>query len=141
MMLDTAELDHYFRARSEQDKFSGVALITQGRSQLFAGAYGYASRSWRIPNSLATRFDTAPITRLFTAVAGLQLIDQGRLSLETRVTERLGLQDTTVSSAVNVFHLLTHTSGLGDDAEEEDGEDYAALWRDKPNYSVTTTAD
>jgi CubicO group peptidase (beta-lactamase class C family) len=140
-MLDTAELEHYFQALAAQDKYSGVVLINQGGAQLFAGAYGYASRPWRIPNSLETRFDTASLTKLFTAVAVLQLIDQGRLSLETRVTERLGLQDTRVSSAVNVFHLLTHTSGLGDDAEEEDGEDYADLWRNKPNYSVTTTAD
>lgn len=140
-MLDMAELEHYFQALEAQEKFSGVVLITQGHAQLFAGAYGYASRSWRIPNSLETRFDTASLTKLFTAVAVLQLIDQGRLTLETRVTERLGLQDTTVSGEVNVFHLLTHTSGLSDDAKEEDGEDYADLWLSRPNYSVTTTAD
>jgi len=55
--------------------------------------------------------------------------------------DRLGLEDTAISSMVNVYHLLTHTSGMGDDAEEEDGEDFADLWRNKPNYSVTTTAD
>jgi len=42
---------------------------------------------------------------------------------------------------VNVFHLLTHTSGIGDDCEEEDEERYEDLWQTKPNYSVTTTAD
>lgn len=40
-----------------------------------------------------------------------------------------------------VYHLLTHTSGIGDDAEEENGESYEDLWRTKPNYAVTTTAD
>jgi CubicO group peptidase (beta-lactamase class C family) len=42
---------------------------------------------------------------------------------------------------VNVFHLLTHTSGIGDDCEEENGENYEDLWKTKPNYSVTSTAD
>ena len=140
-MLNTAELEQYFQELAAQDKYSGVVLITQGQSQLFAGSYGYASRAWGIPNSLETRFDTASVTKLFTAVAVLQLIDQGRLSLDTRVMDRLGLVDTAVSSAVNVYHLLTHTSGIGDDAEEENGEDFADLWRNKPNYSVTTTTD
>ena len=92
-------------------------------------------------NTLDTRFDTASITKLFTSVATLRLIDRGLLGFETSVTDFLELRDTAISQEVNVFHLLTHTSGIGDDAEEEAGESYEDLWRDKPNYSVTTTAD
>jgi CubicO group peptidase (beta-lactamase class C family) len=36
---------------------------------------------------------------------------------------------------------LTHTSGIGDDADEEAGESYEALWRSKPSYMVTETVD
>ncbi len=75
------------------------------------------------------RFDTASITKLFTSVATLQLIDQGLLSFDTSVIDFLGLKDTAISPDVNVFHLLTHTSGIGDDAEEEAGEDYEDLWK------------
>jgi CubicO group peptidase (beta-lactamase class C family) len=57
------------------------------------------------------------------------------------VIEFLGLEGTTISRDVNVFHLLTHTSGIGDDADEEAGESYEALWKDRPSYSVTETAD
>jgi CubicO group peptidase (beta-lactamase class C family) len=126
---------------AEQDAFSGVVLITQGSSQLFAGAYGYASRSWKIPNTLATRFDTASVTKLFTAVATLQLIDRGALAFDTQVIDFLGLQGTTISHEVNVFHLLTHTSGIADDAEEESGEVYADVWKTRSNYAVIETAD
>ena len=42
---------------------------------------------------------------------------------------------------VNVFHLLTHSSGIGDDADEEAGESYEDLWISRPNYSVTEAAD
>jgi CubicO group peptidase (beta-lactamase class C family) len=141
LMLSSDELKRYLEQRTEQDGFSGVVLITQGASQLFAGAYGYASRTWKVSNSLATRFDTASITKLFTAVATLQLIDRGAFTFDTSVIDFLGLQGTTINRAVNVFHLLTHTSGIADDADEESGENYANIWKTKPNYAVTETAD
>lgn len=140
-MKSLEELKRYFQQCTEQNAFSGVVLITQGSSQLFAGAYGYASRSWKVPNSLTTRFDTASVTKLFTAIATLQLIDRGLLAFDTPVIDSLGLHNTAIAPTVNVFHLLTHTSGIADDAEEESGEDYADLWKTRANYAVTETAD
>src|SRR5437588_9569654 len=140
-MISPDELERYMQQRAEQDAFSGVVLITQGSSELFAGSYGYASRSWKVPNTLTTRFDTASVTKLFTAVATLQLTDRGLLAFGTPVIDFLGLQDTAIPRAVNVFHLLTHTSGIADDAEEESGEVYADVWKTRPNYAVWVTAD
>ena len=140
-MISQDELEQYFQKRAEQDAYSGVVLITQGSSQLFAGSYGYASRSWNVPNTLTTRFDTASVTKLFTSVATLQLIDQGLFDFDTPVIDFLGLQDTAISRAVNVYHLLTHTSGIADDAEEESGEVYADVWKTRSNYAVIETAD
>ena len=135
------ELNDYFRDLEAQNAFSGVARITQGRTQLYAGAFGYASRAWEVKNSLMMRFDTASITKLFTSVATLQLIEEGLLSFDTAAIPYLGLKDTTISEDVTIFHLLTHSSGIGDDADEEAGESYADLGKTKPNYSVTVTAD
>src|SRR5215472_14596364 len=140
-MITPDELEMYFQQRAEQHVFSGVVLITQGSTQLFAGAYGYASRAWKVPNSLATRFDTASVTKLFTAIATLQLIDRGLLAFDTPVIDFLGLQGTAIAHTVNVFHLLTHTSGIADDADEESGEDYADIWKTRANYAVIETAD
>jgi CubicO group peptidase (beta-lactamase class C family) len=137
----THVLDEYFRHRSAQDLFSGVVLITQGANRLYARAYGYASRAWGVPNTLDTRFDTASVTKLFTAIATLQLIERGLLTFDTPVVERLGLESTSLSKEVNVFHLLTHTSGIGDDADEEAGERYEDLWKTKANYTVVETRD
>jgi CubicO group peptidase (beta-lactamase class C family) len=134
-------VDEIFRARAAADTFSGVVRITRGEHELFAGAYGFASRAWSVPVTMETRFNTASLTKLFTAVATLQLVDKEAFALDTRVIPFLGLRDTNISEDVTVFQLLTHTSGIGDDAEEEDGEDYADLWLAKPNYAVTETAD
>jgi CubicO group peptidase (beta-lactamase class C family) len=140
-LMETQALAQYFSDLERLDKYSGVVLITQGQLQLFARAYGYASRSWNIRNNMDIRFDTASITKLFTAVATLQLIDQGLLSFDTRVIDFLGLSDTNISKDVTVYHLLTHTSGIGDDADEEAGERYEDIWEDRPNYSVLRTVD
>ncbi|MBV7327496.1 beta-lactamase family protein [Chloroflexi bacterium TSY] len=139
-------LDQYFYELERQNQFSGVVRITQGDVELYAGAYGYANRPWRIRNRLDVRFDTASITKLFTAVAIFQLIDQGIFTFDTGVTDFLAFEHDVipkdaVSSDVTIYHLLTHTSGIGDDCEEEDGEIYEELWKTKPNYSVTRTED
>jgi len=81
-------------------------LITQGATQLYARAYGYASRAWRVPNTLDTRFDKASVTKLFTAIATLQLIDRGLLAFDTPVVERLGLEGTTLSKEVRACYEL-----------------------------------
>jgi CubicO group peptidase (beta-lactamase class C family) len=140
-MSVNVDLDLYFQDLEVKNKFSGVVLITQGEQRLYTGAFGYASRSWKVPNSLEIRYDTASITKLFTAVATLQMIDQGHFDFDTGVIDFLDLEGTNISPEVNVFHLLTHTSGIGDDADEEAGEVYEDLWKTRPNYMVTTTAD
>jgi CubicO group peptidase (beta-lactamase class C family) len=140
-MSRSSELERYFQAREAEDAFSGVVSITRGEVPLFTGAFGYASRAWKVRNSLDVRFDTASITKLFTAVATLQLIDQQRLALDTGVIDFLDLRNTNISRDVTVFHLLTHTSGIGDDADEEAGEGYEAIWANRPNYSVIETVD
>jgi len=131
--------DAYFHARTNDDCFSGVVRVTQGQTERFAAAYGWASRSWHVPTTLSTRFDTASLTKLFTSVLALQLVDSGDFSLQTRILPYLGLKGTSISTDVTLFHVLTHSSGIADDAEEEDGEDYADLWKDTPNYSITAT--
>ena len=134
-------LNQYFRDLEQKEKFSGVVLITRGNTELYSGAFGFANRAWKIRNTLDIRFDTASITKLFTTVAILQLIDQKLLTFVTSAIEFLGLEGTKISRDVNVFHLLTHTSGIGDDCEEEDGEVYEDLWKTKPNYSIRNTKD
>jgi CubicO group peptidase (beta-lactamase class C family) len=123
------------------NEFSGAVGITQGDQELLLEAFGFASRTWNIPVTVETRFDTASITKLFTAVATLQLIERGAFALDTPVIGYLELEETGVSAAVTPYHLLTHTSGIADDADEEAGERYEDIFRVRPNYSVLETED
>jgi CubicO group peptidase (beta-lactamase class C family) len=134
-------LDAVLRELEASDAFAGVVRITVAGEERFGQAYGPASRAWHVPNTLETRFDTASITKLFTAVATLQQVDAGSFDLDTSAIDYLGLEGTAISPAVTVRHLLSHSSGIGDDADEEAGERYEDVWRSRPNYAVTETAD
>jgi CubicO group peptidase (beta-lactamase class C family) len=122
-------------------EFSGAVCVNQGDQELLLDAFGYASRTWKIRTTVETRFDTASITKLFTAVATLQLVEQGAFALDTSVIGYLELEGAGISRDVTPYHLLTHTSGIADDADEEAGERYENLFLDRPNYSVVETAD
>ena len=123
------------------EEFSGSALITQGETTLLEESHGFAHRGFGIPNSAAIRYDVASVTKLFTAVAVLHLVEQGKLDLGDSITELIDLGGTTVDQSVTLRHLLTHSSGIADDADEEAGEEYEALFEDTPNYRFRQTAD
>lgn len=135
--MDTTGLDAFL----DQQDFSGVVLIARGFSTVYEAATGLATQRWGIPNTMETRFDVASITKLFTSVAVLDLVGKGELDLETSIHHYADLDGTTISPEVNLLHLLTHTSGIADDADEEAGENYADLFIDKPNYSIMETKD
>jgi CubicO group peptidase (beta-lactamase class C family) len=132
-------LDEQLTDLTAAERFSGVVRLEASGGVLFESAYGLASRTWQVPCSPRVRFDTASITKLFTAVATLQQIESGAFALDTGVVEYLGLSATALSGAITPYHLLTHTSGIGDDADEDAGERYEDLWIERPNYSVTET--
>ncbi|UUV35229.1 beta-lactamase family protein [Amycolatopsis roodepoortensis] len=139
--MDFAALDTWLTERAGEDRFSGVVLIRRGDETLFEHGYGLASRRWSVPNAPDVRYDTASITKVVTAIAALRLADEGRLDLDRPIGELVDLAGTAIATGATTRHLLTHTSGIADDADEEAGESYEALWVDKPVYSVVHTRD
>ena len=121
--------------------FSGSGLVKRGECILFNNAFGYAHRGFKVLNTIDTMFDTASVTKLFTAVAILQLIDNGLLRLDDKITEIVDLKGTKIPHDVSITHLLTHTSGIADDSDEETGEKYEDIFINKPNYSIRNCID
>ncbi|MEM9215957.1 MAG: serine hydrolase domain-containing protein [Cyanobacteria bacterium P01_F01_bin.150] len=139
----TSDLDAKIVKRARLHQFSGVVLVKQGDQSLFKSAYGEANRSWNIANQTTTRFRLASISKMFTAVGILQLIDQGKLALETPVMDCLSLEETAISEEVTIAHLLTMTAGIADWFTESDSweEDWAKLCRDHPIYNFRQNQD
>ena len=107
---NTAEkLDTYFSAKARHGDFNGVILVAEKNNILYHKAFGFADFEHKRLNTLHSRFPIGSITKLLTATAALQLVDQGLLNLEAPIRNYLSqfpYPDITLS------HLLSHTSGL-----------------------------
>ena len=84
------ELDELIRTFIEQNRVpgAGVAVTDQGRL-VFARGYGYADIAKQKPVEPTSVFRIASISKPITAVAIMQLVEQGKLKLEDRVLEIL----------------------------------------------------
>ncbi len=95
-------------------RFSGAVMVARGGKVLFREAYGTmdAEKTAVRPD---TRFCIGSMGKMFTAVAVLQLAQQGRLHLTDTVATLLpAYPDTPLARQVTVRHLLSHTGGTGD---------------------------
>lgn len=135
--MDLSALD----GRLHELGFSGVVDLRRSGEQVFEGAYGLASPRWNIPNTPAMRFDVASICKLFTSTAALQLVDSGDLDLDASIHDYVDLEGTTISASVTLRHLLTHTSGIADIAEEDEGENYADVFAEHAPHMINNASD
>jgi len=102
-------------ARAERGQFSGAVLLAQRGRVLFQRAYGLADRENRRPNGLDTQFRFGSMGKMFTAVAIMQLAQDGRLDLEAPIGRYLpNYPNRDVAARVTIAHLLSHTGGTGD---------------------------
>lgn len=127
---------------ASRDEFSGAALIGHGEDVVWETAAGLANRELNLPNLSDTRFNLGSMNKMFTAVAILQLREQGQLALDDTIAAYLpDYPNDEVAGSITIHQLLTHTSGLGDVFTAEfnadphayrSNRDYLPLFADAP---------
>lgn len=127
----------------ERDGFSGILRVSRGEDLLLESCHGMANRADRIPVHPGTRFGTASLSKMFTAIGVLDAAGRGELGLHDAVVDLLpdDRRPRTLRADVTIHHLLTHTSGIADYFEEDEDlpgyrEDYGAMWDELPTYRV-----
>lgn len=105
---------HFQKAIDDKEIHCATYCIAR-RGKIFA-AGGLGKKSFREDDDTPAAPDNirriASITKIFTAVAVMKLVEDGLVSLETPVCEILPQFDTPPYNGINLFHLLTHTSGM-----------------------------
>ena len=128
-----AELVAFVEGLAAQDAFSGSILVAREAEVLWEYAHGLADREENVPNQVDTLYNLGSMNKMFTATAILQLVEQGKLSLDEPIASYLPeYPNAEVASQVTIHQLLTHTSGLGDVFTEAFSAD--------PNYYRTIDA-
>ena len=103
------DLAAYVQQAAREDAFSGAVLLAKDGQTLFRAAYGLADRNTKQPNTVATRFNLGSMNKMFTAVAVVQLAEQGKVAFTDKVGKYLPeYPNPQVAREVTIHHLLTH---------------------------------
>ena len=141
IMVDAKVLENILKKYDKNDEFSGAVLVSENGEKIFSYACGYENMAYSIKNSVNTIFQTASATKIFTAVSVFKLIESGKIKLNSKIVDVVGLKDTTISEEVTVENLLCHTSGIADYFDEYDENHLENLWARVPNSSIKNVED
>jgi CubicO group peptidase (beta-lactamase class C family) len=99
---------------------TGVTVLVSARGKIiYKKALGMANIELNVPMQTDNVFRIASITKQFTALAILQLMEQGKLNLQDEITRFIPGYPMQ-GAKINIEHLLTHTSGIQDYANMKD---------------------
>lgn len=118
-------VDVFMRAQMAQAHIPGaaVAVIRGGRVEKLA-AYGTASLESGAPVTPDTPFQIASATKLFTGVLLMQLVEAGKVDLDTPISTYLG-EVPPAWRPITVRHLAAHAAGLKPQMVGAHGQDLA----------------
>src|SRR5215471_9913791 len=127
--LDKAKLDQFFDRLAEKNKAMGSLTIAKDGKVVYTRAIGYAQidGTTKKPLTATSRFRIASITKTYTAVMILQLVEEGKLKL----TDTLDKFFPHVPNAqkITILQILSHRSGIPNVRRDQ------ATW--KPGAPVT----
>jgi CubicO group peptidase (beta-lactamase class C family) len=107
-----AKIQEVLTLANKYRQFNGAALVAENGKVVYKGGLGLANMEWNIPNTPDTKFRLGSITKQFTAMLTLELVEQGKIKLDGRISDYLPDYRKDIGEKVTVHHLLTHTSGI-----------------------------
>lgn len=117
-----AQLDKYLVNQS----FSGAVLTVNTEGEIVETGVGYSDLENQQSISLNSKFKIASITKLFTSVIIMQLIDEGKITLKSTIEEVLPSYKINNAEKITVKQLMQHTSGLSNERNTSYLKAYAA---------------
>ncbi len=118
--IRTKSLRALVKGFTERDEVPGAALLIAQHGQVvFREAYGWADVKAKRPFTVDTMVLTASATKPLSASSVMALVDQGKISLDDKVSKylpafgKLRVSKTGAHApSPTIRHLLSHTSGL-----------------------------
>lgn len=117
-------VDEFIRVEMERQKIPGVsiAVVKDGKPLIVKG-YGFSNVEHQVAVKPETIFQSGSVGKQFTAMAVMLLVDEGKISLDEKISKYLGEVPESWRN-ITVRHLLTHTGGLTDYTQDFN------LWQD-----------
>lgn len=116
--LNLAKLDSLFAAIEGKDRGMGSIAISKEGELVYQRALGYQDVEQGQQATVQTKYGIGSISKVFTAVLALKLIEEGKLSLDTKLSRYFDSLPN--ASQITVEQLLRHRSGLHNFTDDED---------------------
>ena len=106
------KIDQLISKYYEYGYFNGSALVADKGDVIFEKGYGFANMEWNIPNTPDTKFRLGSITKQFTSMLIMQLVEKGMIKLDGKITDYLPYYRKDTGDKITIHQLLTHSSGI-----------------------------
>jgi CubicO group peptidase (beta-lactamase class C family) len=107
----TSKIDAILSNQFQSNETGVSALVAKDGKVIYRKAFGKANLELDVNMTSENVFEVGSITKQFTAVAILMLLEEGKLSLEDDITKFIPEYPTN-GKTITIHHLLTHTSGI-----------------------------
>jgi len=120
------KLNTFFNAIASNDKGMGSISIFQNGEEIYPKTIGFSNLKNQIKSNKRTKYRIGSITKTFTATILIQLVDEEKLSLETKLAAFY--PEIPNASTITIKSLLQHRSGLFNITNQED----FTSWMEEP---------
>ena len=107
-----ARLDALMTAHAERLDFRGAVLVARRGTVLYRRTFGLANREWQVPHTVDSVFRIGSLSKPFTALVVMKLVEEGRLSPDAHLSQYLKGFPRDKGDRITIRQLLTHTAGI-----------------------------
>jgi CubicO group peptidase (beta-lactamase class C family) len=113
MFGDFEDLEGFILEKISETKIPGLSIaIVEGDETIYAKGFGFRDFSSGLPATPRTLYGIGSVTKSFTAMAVMQLVEKGKISLDDPVEKYIPVKLRPFGETVSIHHLLTHSSGV-----------------------------
>lgn len=117
------------------NKYRGTVYVKIGNALEYIGTNGFSDKDRHTKNSTDTCFRIASLTKQFTAVAVMQLVEEGKLSLDDTIDKYFPSYK--YGKKITVKNLLTMTAGIKDYINKDGDTDTEAYTESQIDFKVS----
>ncbi len=111
--MDLEKIEEFILNRMRETRIPGLSIgIIKGNELVYARGFGFRDIEFGLPATPRTIYGIGSITKSFTALSILKLMEEGLVDLNDPIDKYLPIRLRAMGEQVRIHHLLTHTSGI-----------------------------
>ena len=104
------KIDSLFNVLDINNEYMGTISVFKDKKEIYSRSIGYSDINNNILSNESTRYRIGSISKIFTAVLIMQLVEEKKLNLNDKLSQYF--PDIKLSNEITIEQLLTHRSGI-----------------------------